>query len=145
MRFIKVKNNKIFLWGNKMSKNKRARRELALKKEKQKKIIITTVIAVVILAVAVIFIIVAANARNDEIYTDGSATITLLGNKNFTAVLYHNSQYSGTYVKSDDGGTVTFTYDGKTAVAELENNELHIPPEWEDGHGHGSGVLTLKK
>ena len=130
-----------------MSKNKKARRELALKKEKQKKIIIIAVIAVVILAVAAIFIINAINAKNDEIYTDGSATITLRANGTFSAVMYHDRRYSGTYVKSKDGDevTVTFTYDGITAVAELENNELHIPHEWEDGHGHGHGSLPLKK
>jgi len=128
-----------------MGKNKKARRELAVKKEKQKKMIIIAVIAVVIIAAAVIIIVNAVNTKNDEIYTDGSATITLRENGKFTAVLYHDSQYSGTYVKSADGGTVTFTYDGKTAVSELKNNELHIPDEWADGHGHGTGVLPLKK
>ena len=127
-----------------MGKNKRARREEALKKEKQKKIIIIAA-AVVIIAVAAIIIIGMITAKNDEIYTDGSATITLLGNGKFTAKLYHGSNYSGKYVKSADGGTVTFTYDGQTAVTKLENNELHIPEEWADGHGHGTGVLTLKK
>jgi hypothetical protein len=76
------------------------------------------------------------NNRNNEVYTNGEATITLKPDGSFSASL-HDDRYAGTYVKSSDGTTITFTVNGDAYVAQMYNGELDLPEEWNDEHGHG--------
>ena len=119
-----------------MKSTKRARRELAAKKASRKRIFLIIVAAAVALAAASAIIIGAVYSANLETYSDGYATIELRPDGRFTASLYHNENYNGTYVKTAD--RVEFTYDAVTISTELDGNSLRIPYEWEDGHGHGS-------
>ena len=119
-----------------MSKNKKAKRELAIKKAKQKRIVMITAAAVVVAALAVAIIIGAVSSAGTETYTNGSATITLRPNGRFSATLHHNERFSGTYVKTEGG--VELSHDGVTITAVIDGDRMHIPDEWDDGHGHGS-------
>ena len=120
-----------------------SKRELAIKKAKRKKAIIIVVVSVVALALVVALVISAVTSAMTEVYTDGSTTIELRPSGRFSAKMYHQDTYSGTYAKSADGTSVTFTYSGLSVVGRIEGNTLHLPSEWDDGHGHGT-VLPKK-
>ena len=124
-----------------MASNKKARRELAQKKAKQKKILIFSIGGALILAIAAVIIVTAVNAANTETYSSTGQSIRLNANGEFSASLFHGSTYGGTYEKTD--GSVIFTYGETTAIAMLDGDTLFLPPEWDDGHGHGS-VLTRR-
>ena len=123
-----------------MSKDTKLKRKQEIARKKRNKKIIIISVSVVALALIVIGIIAAVNSARTETYGDGYQSIVLLPNGKFTAELSHGQSYSGTYSKStQDGMTiVAFTYDGSTVVGEIEDGMLHIPHEWDDGHGHGS-------
>ena len=116
---------------------KKAKRDLAIKKARRRKTVILTVISLVVLAVVVAMVISAVVASLTEVYTDGYATISLHPNGRFSAVMYHNERYNGTFVKSDNGMLVTFSYDGTTVTSALYEDILQIPVDWDDGHSHG--------
>ena len=126
-----------------MPKNKNARRELAIAKEKRKKKIIIASVAAVVLVVVAIGVFIAIQRAGTETYSDGYQTIQLLSNGTFTARLSHGQNYSGNYTKTNQGGVtvVAFSSGGATVVGEIEDGLLHLPHEWDDGHGHGD-VLT---
>jgi flagellar basal body-associated protein FliL len=111
-------------------------------KQKKKTIAITAAVVIVVVAACILYNV---NVSGNEIYTDGNAIVTLYKDGKFNTSLYHNEQYSGTYEKTADGDAVVFTYDGITLTAELVNNELLLPLEWDDDHGHGQGVLPKKQ
>ena len=118
-----------------MARNKRERVEQALKREKakrNKRIIIIAATAVVLAAVVIVSAIYAAGT---ERYAYDTASIELRPGGRFRATLYH-SGISGTYAKTED--SVTFTYDGISVTAVLDGDFLHLPEEWDDGHGHGA-------
>ena len=117
-----------------MPKNKKDRREIAIKKEKQKKIKTISIVAAVVL----IIVAVAGFIMLTETYTDGHANIVLYPIGRFSANLYHGEKYSGSYRKSADGTQVTFTYAGSTIVTVINGDWIGIPHEWADSHGHGS-------
>ena len=118
-----------------MAKDKKVKRELAAKKAKQKRNIIIAICAVIALLLVAAVIFNAVQSARTEVYTRGNASITLRPNGEFTAILFHGERLSGTYVKSED--SVAFTHIGTTVIGELEGNTLHLPEEWDDGHGHG--------
>ena len=122
-----------------------ARRELAQKKAKQKKMIIIAVVVVVVLAIAAFAIITAIQAAGTETYTDGHQTVVLKPNGTFTADLYHDAHYSGTYTmdKQGDWPLVTLTYGNNTSTVEIIEGAFTLPADWQDDHGHGS-VLYKK-
>jgi hypothetical protein len=71
--------------------------------------------------------------------------VQLLDNGGFAAALAHNVSRSGTYSKTVDGGRtiITFNTNGAEVIGWIENNELHIPAEWDDGCGHRR-ILPLR-
>ena len=126
--------------------DKKNRRELAMKKAKTKrKIIIAAcgVLVVIFIAAIIITLVISAGIQT---YTDGSATVELNKNGEFSARLYHNERYKGTYTTSKSGGAtlVHLSYDGMTVIGMLiDDMGFVFPDEWYDDHGHG-GVLPLK-
>lgn len=124
--------------------NKQLRREQAAKAKQKKQIIILVCTVVVVAVMAVIVFSAIQNGKND-IFTNGSQTITLRGDGTFTAMLAHETR-TGTYsTQSDDGNTVVlFTIDGETVDGVIAGDELTLPHAWEDGHSHGD-VLKKKQ
>jgi len=127
-----------------MGKSKKTKE--AIKRAKRKKIITITAcitVAAVIIAAVVFFVLDYQN--NHRVYASGDSTVTLSGNGNFRATLYHGERIAGTYTESDENGVtvITFTHDGETSTGWLTGNSLTIPDEWDDDHGHGSNY-TLK-
>ena len=118
-----------------MSNTKTARREQAIKQAKRKKIVLIAV-AVSVVMIAAIISVSTLLIGGAETYSDGHQIITLSADGSFTASLAHETRYSGTYERISGG--VMFTYGGRTAFAEVEGDELELPHEWNDGHGHGS-------
>ena len=118
------------------------KKEKAKKVEMQKKILIA-VICVLIAGIIGVLIFRMHNAnekRINEIYSYHGQTVQLLEGERFIAILSHNVRKSGTYTKANENDrvAVTFSYDGKNETGWIINNSLHIPREWDDGHGHGN-------
>jgi len=128
------------------SKAKAQRREMAAKKAKRKTILIVSIIAVIVIAIIAIGIISATSqnntavTQNEETFTHGRSSVRLLADGTFFASLPHGVQKNGTYTKTDEGARtiVSFNVNGRAERGLIENNALHIPHEWDDGHGHGS-------
>jgi len=127
-----------------MGKSKKTKE--AIKRAKRKKII--TIIACIILAaviIAAVVFFVLDYQNNHRVYVSGDSTITLSSNGNFRAKLYHGERIKGTYTESEEDGitVIAFTHDGQTSTGMLSGNNLTIPGQWDDDHGHGS-VFTLR-
>ena len=123
-----------------MPNNKKARRELAIKKAKLKRRIIISLCSVLVLAfIAAVIITVVFNAGT-QTYSDGYATVELRPNGKFSAVLYHNERYNGVYTTSESGGAtlIHLSYNDITAIAMVTDMGFIFPDEWFDDHGHGS-------
>jgi len=121
-------------------KTKILRKENAIKKTKQKRIMVICSCALVVIA-AVVFTVHFDRKRGSvEVYSGGGQTVRLFENGTFSANLAHHVRKSGTYTKitEDNRTTVSFSVNGRIEVGRIENDRLHIPREWDDGHGHGS-------
>jgi len=120
---------------------KNLKKQIARKKMNRKNIII-----------AIIFVIIAAGAaagwftfgnknKDAETYSAGGQTIRLFPDGNFTANLAHNTNKSGTYARIEEGGRILLVFtesNGAVSEGSIQNNRLHIPSQWDDGHGHGN-------
>jgi len=81
------------------------------------------------------------NERTEnEIFSYHGQTVQLLADGTFTASLAHGVRKSGTFTKTteNDRTIVSFNVNGNVEVGIIVNNFLHIPREWDDGHGHGN-------
>ena len=131
-----------------MSKNilkekaKNQKRERSAKKAKRKIIIIIAVFAAVIIAAAAAGYIINSAGRQDtpEIYSYHGQSVHLFSDGSFSAALAHNVQKRGTYTKkSEDGRTaVSFNVNGNIETGYIIDGSLHLPAQWDDGHGHGN-------
>jgi len=121
---------------------KRARRELARRKAKRNKTIIITVCLVVFITATVLITYNVIQNSLADVYSNSEMTVKLRPDGRFRAAL-HDEKYRGSYATVDESGVIviTFTYGGKTAVTEIILDQLYLPDEWDDGHGHGD-VLT---
>jgi len=119
---------------------RRARLELAQKKAKKRKIIVLSIVAVSVLAISVLVFILVVQGLGTETYTDGGQqSVRLTSDGSFVADLAHGVKYDGTFEKTEQEGyaDITFTFnDGLTAVGVIVDDQLHLPYEWDDGHGH---------
>jgi len=126
------------------AKAKAERKEKAIKKARRKTILIVCIFALVIIAAAAVGILVNSRQPNSaahgeaETYSHGNQTIQLFADGTFSARLAHNVNKNGTFTKSADGTRVSFNTDGRTETGRIENNAMHLPHEWDDGHGHGN-------
>jgi len=90
-----------------------------------------------------IFLMIACT-RNEksknEIFSYHGQTVQLSADGSFTASLAHGVRKSGTFTKTTDSNNiiVSFNVNGNVEVGRIINNSLHIPREWDDGHGHGN-------
>jgi len=143
---------------------KKNKKEIAVKKARKKKVIIA-VITLLITAGAIGFFVYLSNQpkpeneginsqqspqneeisrrqiqENEEIYRYGGQTIRLLSDGSFIASMAHGIRKEGTYSKTTEGDitTVIFNSNGRDEIGRIINNTLHIPQEWDDGHGHGN-------
>jgi len=123
-------------------KAKIQKKERAEKKAKQKKLIILCICVSLAVIIGVSIFVIQNLVGNEaaEIYSYQGQTIQLLNDGRFTAMLAHNVRKSGTYTKTDENGiiTVAFNTNGNIETGWIINNSLHIPREWDDGHGHGN-------
>ena len=121
------------------SKAKRRQITAGIRAKRRKKRNIIIGVAIFI-AIIIAVIVGAVFSALTEVYTDGNATIELRPNGRFSALLYHNERYTGTYTTSQTGGAtfVHFTYGDITSVTMFIEDGLVIPDDWDDGHGHGS-------
>jgi len=131
-----VKNQKL---------NKKARRELAKKRAKMKKLIIIVSAVVIVLGVAAFIYFSTTAAAGTETYTDGYQTVTLRPNGRFSANLYHDEKYTGTYTIEDQGSwsIVAFVVNNQTIYGTIIQDNLMLPDDWHDDHGHNT-VLQKK-
>ena len=113
-------------------KSKIQKKERAIKKAKQKKIIIIGVCTLLVAIISVVIIVInnAAEKKVTEIYSYQGQAVELLDDGKFTAILAHNVRKRGTYTKTNENDRIETGW--------IIHNSLHIPREWDDGHGHGS-------
>ena len=111
------------------------------KAKTRKLIIIGICVLVAIILSTLIFGMTSVIEKNvTEIYSNQIQAVQLLDNGKFAAILAHNVRKSGTYTKTNDGSviTVAFNTNGRIETGWIMNDSLHIPREWDDGHGHGT-------
>jgi len=120
-----------------MSDVKKERRNQAVKKAKRKRTIkIILAGAGILLAVAAVIITIILT-YGSEYYAEGGQSLRLHSDGTFTAILYHEVSYSGTYERVENG--VNLTYGEITPItvfSHIENKLLTLPTEWDDFHGH---------
>jgi len=126
--------------GASKAKAKARKKEIAAKKVIMKRILVIGIFVLVLAAVFGVRMYLTAQQKKIETYSAGGQTVQLFNNGKFTAALAHNVRKSGTYTRLDEEGfsTVTFITDGREETGWIVNDSLHIPAEWDDGHGHGS-------
>jgi len=122
------------------AKAKIIEKENIKKKARLKKVVIVIACALVIMVVLGIALNSTNKKKNAEIYSYLGQTILLYPDGKFTAALAHNANKSGTYTKTTESGriNVSFNINGRVEVGWIINNNLHLPREWDDGHGHGN-------
>jgi len=125
-------------------KNKALKREKAKIKARRKTIIIISILVLVVIAAAVVGIHFRnqnhKNILQEEIYSYRGQTVHLLADGTFSAKLAHNVNKDGTYTRAEESGRtkISFKSGGRDEDGWIINDSLHLPKEWEDGHGHGS-------
>jgi len=123
-------------------KAKAKKMESMAKKAKKKKLIIAGVCIAVVTAAAVLTILIFPTHKQTEaeIYSYHGQSVQLLPDGSFNARLSHNVRKNGTYTKINESSRiiVQFNIDGRVETGFIINNSLHIPAEWDDGHGHGN-------
>jgi len=99
----------------------------------------------IVLVIIAVFVFMTASCNRKpkyetEVYGYQGQTIYLYADGVFAALLAHNVRINGTYTKATDGETVivTFSANRNVTTGRIINNSLHIPREWDDGHGHGN-------
>ena len=122
---------------------KALRQEKARKKAKRNKILIICGCILAVAALSALIVNSVIRQAGAETYSNGNHLVQFLENGKFTAVLAHNVRKSGTYTKSTSEGitTVSFNVNGRVEVGIIRDGALHIPAEWDDGHGHGNVLL----
>ncbi|MCL2440199.1 MAG: hypothetical protein FWD14_00520 [Treponema sp.] len=123
-------------------KAKFQKKEKAEKRARQKTFV-TAGICVSIAAILGVLIFIMFNINGNkaaEIYSYHGQTVQLLEDGTFTAALAHNVRKNGTFTKTNEDGfiSVDFNINGRIETGWIINNSLHIPREWDDGHGHGN-------
>ncbi|MCL1788924.1 MAG: hypothetical protein FWG33_01040 [Oscillospiraceae bacterium] len=120
---------------------KRARRALAVKRAKRNRMLIILACVLTVAGIAAFFIVQNVLRGEAEVYSAGGISVKLYDkNGTFTAALSHNKSKSGTYTRAFEDGEVkiSFKVGGSTNVGRIVNGLLHLPDEWDDGHGHSS-------
>ena len=125
---------------NNKAKNKRDRRELAVKRAKKKKIIIIISAASIVLLIAAYFVISAILASGTLVFSDGIQSVNFREDGNFIANLTHGVRMNGTYffVEEDRRTVVNLSLGGvgDFISAEIVDDNLIVPEEWRDLCGH---------
>ena len=123
-----------------MPNNKKTRRELARKKAKLKRRITIAACSALLLALIAAIAIAAIISARTQTFSDGYATFEMRPTGRFSASLYHNESFKGTYTTSESGGAtlVHLSHDGVTVIGMILDMGFVLPDEWLDGHGHGS-------
>jgi magnesium-transporting ATPase (P-type) len=114
--------------------------------KKKRSIIIALVSIVVVLVVCYIFIFSPRwqneNTSHERVFANHGQTITLNTNGTFQAVLAHGVRINGTYNESVQNNEIiiSFVSNGVSAYGRITENgrTMHLPREWDDGHGHGN-------
>ena len=108
----------------------------------KKKSLIVAGFLVIVVAVALILKLSfpKVDENTTEVYSFHGQTIQLFSNGNFEAVLAHGVHKSGIFTRNTDGGrtVISFNINGVIENGFIIDNSLHIPREWDDGHGHGN-------
>ncbi|MCL2759698.1 MAG: hypothetical protein FWD22_05750 [Treponema sp.] len=124
------------------AKAKAQKKEEAIQKANRKKILIIAICAFIIIAAVVtgIFLSEHHEHKDEEIYSARGQTVRLFADGSFNASLAHGVRKSGTYTKTAEGEiiVVSFNINNRIENGWIVDNALHMPHEWDDGHGHGS-------
>ena len=122
------------------AKAKAERKEKALKKAFLKRIVIFGILALVVTTAVVFTVQKLSHHEEEEIYSAGGQTVRLSENGKFSANLAHGVRKSGTYTREIEDGrtTIYFNVEGREEIGWIFSDALHMPREWDDGHGHGS-------
>ena len=127
-------------------KSKSDRRQQAMAKSRRKNRIIAAVCFLVLAAVIVLFVINIASRDGTRVFVSPAGRITLNIDGTFEARLPHGVVRSGSFEENTADGvtTISFTHNGVTSNGRLFGNSLSVPPEWDDGCGHGL-IYTLRR
>jgi len=129
-------------------KAKLLKKEKAQKKAKKKKLLIAGICVLLAVISGTVIFLIKNNFEKKvtEIYSYHGQTVQLLDDGNFTAVLAHNVRKRGTYTKTSENNriNVLFNINGIIETGWIINDSLHIPGEWDDGHGHGTIFPRIK-
>jgi len=114
---------------------KKERREAAQKKAKQQKLVVLTACAVGLVAVAVGLMVYMATRPGSRVFAvpapgTGEHSVTLYDSGRFAARLFHNNNFSGTFVEDESTGVVTFTHGIHTVTGHIDGDEFLLPMQW---------------
>jgi len=114
------------------------KKEQRIRTAKRKKSLLIAVLAIVLALVASFSITSLVRRNQVDVYSLWGQRIELFGDGRFTATMAHHVQRGKhTIITKDGQQIVEFTTRGSTVSGILEGDALHLPPEWDDGHGHG--------
>jgi len=99
-------------------------------------------------SIIILVCLIISCAKNEtEVFSFHEQTVQLFADGCFIASLSHGVQINGTYTKTteNDRINILFNVNGNTVTGRVINNALHIPKEWDDGHGHGNVFPKVNK
>jgi len=114
---------------------KKERREAAQKKAKQQKMMILTACIVGLVAVGVILAVYLATRPGSRVFAvpapgSGEHSVTLYDNGRFTARLFHQNNFNGTFTEDETTGVITFTHGNHTVTGQIDGDEFLLPTPW---------------
>lgn len=112
---------------------KKQRREAAQKRAKKKRMAIAAMCAATLAFGIAAIVIFAATRPDSRVFAvPGGQSITLYENGRFTARLFHNINFSGTFIEdtSENVTTITFMRGRNTVSTQIENDVLLLPMPW---------------
>jgi len=129
------------------AKAKARKKEKAAKKANRKKLLVIGICALVVIAAAAVGLFLYTYESSDETYSAGGQSVRLSANGKYTANLAHGVRKSGTYIREIEDGRTTIYFDvnGREEIGWIFSDALHMPREWDDGHGHGNILNRVEK
>lgn len=122
------------------AKAKMLKKEKLLKKAKRKRIKLLIVCILAVLVISGLVIYSVNESKNSELYSNHGQSVRLFHDGRFSAILAHSVRKKGTYTKTTEAERiiVSFNINDNIETGWIVNDNLHLPGEWDDGHGHGN-------
>jgi len=116
---------------------KKERREAAQKKSKIQKMVLLVVLVVGLTAAGVLLAVYMVTRPSNRVFAvpmpfpaSGQHSVTLYEDGRFTARLFHQNNFNGTFVEDEVTGMVTFTHRGNVTTGQIDGDELLLPVPW---------------